>query len=181
MTLASSSLDGHLRVYDLVKFKLFREKTSDTPSQILSLATGPGKDILFAGGFDPYNISVFSLKMGAFLEDLEGHEAPVHLLAYSEQHQTLISGSWDRTVRLWKPFLKGRNQETLNMVDKLVELKVDSSGNKFYVSTIRNEIHMYDVEHASVVGIVDLGKYVNMSIATMHKNSVKYKLRYFSF
>lgn len=111
--------------------------------------------------------------MGSFLEELEGHEGPVHLLAYSEKNQTLVSGSWDRSVRLWKPFLKGRNQEILNMVDKLVELKMGPAGDRFYVSTIRNEIHMYDVENASVVGIVDLGKYVNMSVATMHRHSVK--------
>ena len=171
--MASSSLDGHLRVYDLVKFKLFRETIPDTPTQILSLACGPENDILFAGGFDPYNITVYSVKMGSFLEELEGHEGPVHLLAYSEKNQTLVSGSWDRSIRLWKPFLKGRNQEILNMVDKLVELKMGPAGDRFYVSTIRNEIHMYDVENASVVGIVDLGKYVNMSVATMHRNSVK--------
>ena len=174
MTLCSISMDGHLRIYDLVKSKMFRDIPMPSPTQLLSLACEPMSDFIFCGGFDPYCVYLVSVRQGAILETLSGHEAPVHLLGYAHKSQTLVSGSWDRSLKLWKPFLKGKNQETINMVDRLVELKVTPDEKKFMVATIRNEIHIYEMEDARVVGLVDLGKHINSSLATPPEYLVKY-------
>jgi len=38
---------------------------------------------------------------GALLRTLEGHTAGVWSVAFSPGGETLASGSWDNTVRLW--------------------------------------------------------------------------------
>ena len=166
-------MDGHLRVYDLVKNKMFRDVSPDIPTRIISLANESMGDFIFCGGFDPYSIFITSIRQGGIIDNLLGHEGPVHLMQYADKLQTLISASWDRTIKLWKPFLKGQNQETINMVDKIIELKVSTDDKKFFVATLRNEIHIYDVEDANVIGLVDIAKYTNSSLATPSKHMVR--------
>ena len=97
----------------------------------------------------------------------------MHLLEFSVKHQTLVSGSWDRSVRLWKPFQKGKNQEIVNMVDRILDLRLERSENRVLVGTLRNEIHVINIETGTVEGLVDVGKYVNASVATAPKSLVK--------
>ena len=85
----------------------------------------------------------------------------------------MISASWDRSVRIWKPFQKGKNQEIVNMVDRILDLRLERSEDRVLVGTLRNEIHVINIESGTVEGLVDVGKYVNSSIATAPKSVVK--------
>ena len=98
----------------------------------------------------------------------------MHLLEYSPKNQTLISGSWDRSVRLWKPFQKQRNQEVVNMVDRILDLRLETSEDRVLVGTLRNEVHIINIETGNIQGLVDVGKYVNSTISTAPKALVKY-------
>ena len=44
---------------------------------------------------------------------LTGHEGPVSSLAFCPSRALLVSGSWDKTVRLWDVFEQKGNIETL--------------------------------------------------------------------
>ena len=46
---------------------------------------------------------------------LAGHEGPISGLMFSPSHPLLVSGSWDRTVRLWHMFDSKVSWETLNL------------------------------------------------------------------
>lgn len=85
----------------------------------------------------------------------------------------MISASWDRSVRLWKPFQKKHNQEIINMVDRILDLRLEASGDRVLVATLRNEIHIINTESGSMEGLIDIGKYVNTSISTAPKSVVK--------
>lgn len=60
----SSSLDGTVRAYDLVKYRNFRVLTPNKPTQFNCLAIDSSGDIVCAGSMDPYNIFVWSLRTG---------------------------------------------------------------------------------------------------------------------
>jgi len=43
----------------------------------------------------------FSISSGRLIDTLEGHEGPVDSIALSEKYGIIVSGSSDRTIRLW--------------------------------------------------------------------------------
>lgn len=70
------------------------------------MASDPSGEIVAAGGFDPYNIYLFSLASGHLLEVIAGHGGPISALAYSATENRLASGSWDCTIRLHDLFTR---------------------------------------------------------------------------
>lgn len=59
--LASCSLDGCVRVYDTIRLKCFRVMQPELPNQLSCIDSDPSGDLICVGGFDPYEIYVFSL------------------------------------------------------------------------------------------------------------------------
>jgi hypothetical protein len=59
------------------------------------------------------------------------------------------------------------------MVDRILDLRLLASEDRVLIGTLRNEVHILDLESAQVQGLVDIGKYVNSSIATMPSSVVK--------
>jgi len=72
-TLVSSSLDGTVRAYDLIKYRNFRIMTTPKPCQLLCVTVDFSGDIVCAGSMDPFNIFVWSLKTGDLIDVLGGH------------------------------------------------------------------------------------------------------------
>lgn len=165
-TLLCSSLDGVVRVYDLVKYKLFRELKPETPNQLLCCDCENNGEIVFAGGFDPYSIYLWSYKTGLLLDVLSGHAGPVDLIKYSNQTQTLISCSWDKTLRIVKPFSRLISAEELRINDKIMALSLSKNELNFCIATYRNEIQIYNIESAQLTALIDCSQQFNNSIIT---------------
>lgn len=72
-TLVSTSLDGTVRAYDLVKNRNFRIMTTPSPCQLLCVTVDFSGEIVCAGSMDPYSIYVWSLKTGDLIDILGGH------------------------------------------------------------------------------------------------------------
>ncbi|CAF4553769.1 unnamed protein product, partial [Rotaria magnacalcarata] len=60
-------------------------------------------EVVCAGGFDTFNIFVWSIKTGKLLDILSGHEGPISALTFGRNvtQTTLASCSWDKTLRTW--------------------------------------------------------------------------------
>lgn len=58
------------------------------------------------------------MKLGKLLEILSGHEGPVTSLAFSPvpTSSTLISGSWDKTVKIWNCIESSSDHETIDVL-----------------------------------------------------------------
>ena len=79
----SSSLDGTVRAYDLVKYRNFRVMVAEKGVQFTCLAIDSSGEIICAGSLDPYNVYIWSLRTGQLMESLSGHTAPISSLAFS--------------------------------------------------------------------------------------------------
>ena len=117
--ICSSSLDGTVRAFDLNRYRNFRTFTSPQPVQFSCLAIDPTGDFICAGGFDVFDIFVWSMQTGHLLETLSGHEGPISGISFSPNTTTrpmLASCSWDRTCRTWDVFegKGGKESYTLN-------------------------------------------------------------------
>lgn len=66
--IASASLDGTIRAYDLARYRNFRTLTSPRPVQFSCLAIDASDEFLAAGGQDFFDVYLWSMKLGTLLE-----------------------------------------------------------------------------------------------------------------
>lgn len=80
---ASASLDGTVRAYDLARYRNFRTLTSPRPVQFSCLAIDASDEFLAAGGQDFFDVYLWSMKLGTLLEvrvilfvfDVDSHDS----------------------------------------------------------------------------------------------------------
>ena len=96
----TSSQDGTVRAFDLVKYKNFRTLKPNKQTQLTCLAIESSGDIVCAGSNDPFNVFVWSLKTGQLIDILNGHTAPVSSLNFSATSGMLTSSSWIKQSKL---------------------------------------------------------------------------------
>ena len=51
---------------------------------------------------DDNTIKMWDLATGRPVRTLKGHTGPIRSIAFSPDGRRLVSGSWDRTVKLWE-------------------------------------------------------------------------------
>jgi len=161
--IVSSSLDGTVRAFDLLRYRNFRTYTSPTPVQFSCVALDVAGEVVCAGGFDTFNIFVWSIKTGKLLDILSGHEAPISGLAFGRNNTqtTLVSCSWDKTLRTWSLFDSQGSRETFVLSTDALSCAVRPDGQQIAVSTVDAQILFFHPQSgqqmASIEGKFDLG------------------------
>lgn len=162
----SASLDGTLRAYDLNKFKNFRTFQSPIPEkrpEFICLDVDSTGEFIAAGTYNYFEIYLYSLQTGKFLEYLTGHEGPVSGVAFSPVSNLLISTSWDCTIRIWNLFEGSKcMRDTITFNHEVISVAFRPDGNQFAASLSNGQIvffnpHTSDQIGAPIEGIGDLG------------------------
>uniref|UniRef100_H2YNV0 Small-subunit processome Utp12 domain-containing protein n=1 Tax=Ciona savignyi TaxID=51511 RepID=H2YNV0_CIOSA len=159
----SSSLDGTVRAFDLHRYRNFRTFTSPRPSQFVCMGVDGSGELVAAGSRDSFEVFVWSVRTGRLLDVLAGHEAPVSSLQFSPCESLLASGSWDRTVILWKIGDEKGARESIDvghdgwcsMFSSVMAVTYRGDGKELAVSTLNAEITFWDVKTATQNGSVD--------------------------
>lgn len=155
--IVSSSLDGSIRAYDLVRYRNFKTFTTPRPVQFSCIALDSSDEFLAAGGQDVFEIYLWSIKLGSLLEILCGHEGPVASLAFSPSPTStaLASASWDKTLRLWNAIENDSKNETIQLTADALCVVYRPDGEEVAVSTLDGQIHFFDCKTSTQTGSIE--------------------------
>mmetsp|Transcript_3379 Transcript_3379/g.5678 ORF Transcript_3379/g.5678 Transcript_3379/m.5678 type:complete len:393 (-) Transcript_3379:434-1612(-) len=151
----TSSTDGTVRAFDLVKYKNFRTLQPSKSTQLTCLGIETQGDIVCAGSNEPYEIYVWSLKTGVLIDVLSGHEAPVSSVSFSQFNGQLTSSSWDQQVKVWDVFGKNGNIDNFEHSDEVLQSVFHPNQNDILTSTLGGQIYIWDQEGSSIKGIIE--------------------------
>ncbi|XP_078369162.1 periodic tryptophan protein 2 homolog isoform X4 [Oculina patagonica] len=156
----SCSLDGTVRAFDLNRYRNFRTFASPQAVQFSCLSVDNSGEVVCAGSLDTFEIFLWCMKTGRLTEVLTGHEGPLSELVFSPTQPLLISGSWDKTVRLWNMFDSKMSWETLNLGSDVLAVSVRPDGAQVAVASLDCQVTFFDirtgVQSGSVEGRKDL-------------------------
>jgi periodic tryptophan protein 2 len=141
----SASLDGTVRAYDLIRYRNFRTFTSPQPAQFGSMAVDPSGEVVCAGSLDSFEIFVWSVQTGKLLDILTGHSGPVSSLAFDPTGSgRLLSGSWDKTLRVWDIFGRTLYSESMEHGHEVLAVAFRPDGKQVAASTSDGQISLWD-------------------------------------
>lgn len=107
--LASAATDRSIVLYDLRTSMPVKKTILNFASN--SISWNPMEAFNFAAGSEDHNIYIFDMrKMDRALNVLKDHVAAVMDVEFSPTGEELVSGSYDRTVRLWSR-MKGHSRD----------------------------------------------------------------------
>lgn len=154
--LFSASLDGTVRAFDLVRYRNFRTFTSPNPVQFSCLAVDESGEVVAAGSTDSFEVFLWSVQTGKLLDVLAGHEAPISSVAFSPSGTNqLISGSWDRTVRVWNVFGRSRAVEPFSFNSDVLAVAIRPDGKEMAISTLDGQITFFDIQQGKQINVIE--------------------------
>ncbi|KAG7196594.1 hypothetical protein KM043_013084 [Ampulex compressa] len=153
----STSLDGTVRAYDLVRYRNFRTLTSPRPVQFCSVALDSSDEFLAAGGQDFFDIYLWSVKLGTLLEVLSGHEGPVISLEFNPNPASteLVSVSWDKTLKIWNAIESGSSHETIQLTADGLCVTYKPNGEEVAIATLDGQISFFHCKTATQTGSIE--------------------------
>lgn len=155
LSVLSSSLDGTVRAFDLIRYRNYRTLQPPTPTQLSCLAVDSAGEIVAAASLETFEIYVWSLQTGKLLDVLSGHEGPVCSLAFSPSSQLLASASWDKTVRLWETFEGRSYKEALSHSSDCLCVTWKPDGSELATSALDGTINFWDPEEGTLLGTIE--------------------------
>lgn len=96
--------EGQIKLWDVATGRLLREVTLPTSGLVFSLSFSPdGKSIAAGSGIQGKvgAVTLFDAATLAELRTLKGHVDFVSSAVYSRDGRLILSGSWDRSVKVW--------------------------------------------------------------------------------
>jgi periodic tryptophan protein 2 len=169
----SASLDGTVRAFDLHRYRNFRTFASPRPVQFSCLTLDPSGEVVCAGSHDTFEVYVWSMQTGRLLELLAGHEAPVSCLSFCPSRALLVSGSWDKSVRLWDVFESKAAAETLQLPADVLALTFRPDGVQLAVASLDAQITFWDIASSTQVGSIEGRPDLEIGRRTMDKVTAK--------
>lgn len=142
-TLISCSKDGTVRAYDINKYKQFRVLTTQEQAEFMCLAVDRSGEIIAAGS-SSYVIYVWALPTGILCDVLSGHSSPVSSAIFLPSG-TLVSGAWDRSLRIWDVFQHKGGCETLDLSGEVLALAGRNDGKQIAASLANGEISLWSL------------------------------------
>lgn len=153
--LFTSSLDGSIRAWDLIRYRNFRTFTAPTRLSWSCMAVDPSGEVVTAGSLDSFDIHIWSVQTGQLLDQLAGHEGPVSSLAFVPNGNLLVSGSWDRTARIWSVFDRTQTSEPLQLQADVLDVAVRPDSTQLAVSTLDGQLTFWSLSDAEQVAGLD--------------------------
>ncbi|KAF2764058.1 WD40 repeat-like protein [Teratosphaeria nubilosa] len=153
--LFTASLDGSARAFDLIRYRCFRTFTAPKRLSFSSIAVDPSGEVVAAGSLDDFDIHIWNVQTGQLLDQLAGHEGPVSSLAFAPNGGNLVSGSWDKTVRIWSVFARTQTSEPLQLQADVLCVTIRPDSKQIAVSTLDGQLTFWSLSEATQQAGVD--------------------------
>lgn len=180
----SSSLDGTVRAFDMVRYRNFKTLTAPRLVQFSCVAVDYSSELVAAGAQDVFDIHLWSLKFGTVLEVLSGHQAPVASLDFSPTptSSTLVSGSWDQTIKIWNCLESSEDHQNVGTMSDVVSVAFKPNGEEIAIACLNCIITVLDVKSGDQVASVECKKDVGLGMTSGDVISAKKSVetKYFS-
>jgi WD40 repeat protein len=180
----SGSEDHMLMAWDIASGKSFRKIDAVQPITSIAQTNDPRYIYAAAGP----QIKIYTLANSLLFKTLDGHADVVNAIATSSNNQLLISGSNDKTARIWD--LKAGKQIRVLPVDCWKVTAVAFSDDSKYAITGCNDgsVKVWEVETGKLISSIEgKGNYVkdvaftknkmNVLVASMLRGSTDFGLR----
>lgn len=151
--LFTASLDGSIRAWDLIRYRNFRTFTAPTRLSFSCLAVDPSGEVVAAGSLDSFDVHIWSVQTGQLLDQMAGHEGPVSSLAFAPNGNSLISGSWDRTARIWSIFSRTQTSEPLQLQADVLDIAVRPDSLQLAISTLDGQLTFWSMDAEQTAGL----------------------------
>ncbi|KAI0063749.1 WD40 repeat-like protein [Artomyces pyxidatus] len=133
-----SSWDATVRYYDIASNE--QRAKFDHRAAVLSIAFSDASHA-YSGGLDT---SVRELELETEkIYNLGQHADSISSICHSREANTVISGSWDRTVRFWDPRASTAQQSSHDLPERVYFM--DTVNNHLVVAMASRLIHIYDI------------------------------------
>lgn len=159
--LFTASLDGSVRAFDLIRYRCFRTFTAPKRLSFSSLAVDPSGEVVAAGSLDDFDIHIWSVQTGQLLDQLAGHEGPVSTLRFAPDGGALVSGSWDRTVRIWSVFARTQTSEPLQLQSDVLTIDVRPDSKQLAVATLDGQLTFWSLSEGTQQSGLDTSRDVS--------------------
>jgi WD40 repeat protein len=156
--LASGGYDEKVYLWDLSKRKV--TKSINAKWSVRTLAVLPNNEIL-AVGTSFYDIFLFDLQKGKWIDPLSGHGMPISSLVFSKDGRTLYSGSRDMTIRVWDVGKRKEIKTLEGHKDAVYSLALSPDGKK-----------LVSASHDGALLLWDLDRLKNAAVLEGHKAAV---------
>jgi len=142
-TLLAASWDGTLRLYDAEKNELHHMFQPNSAQLDASFSVDDGKG--FAGGVDS-KLRMFDFKSGSSTV-LGEHSKAIKCVEYCGATGLVLTGSWDRSLKLWDPRAHDPLSGSCELKGKVFSMSL--SGNKAVVATSERHVLIFDTRKLS--------------------------------
>ncbi|CAI4230503.1 unnamed protein product [Auanema sp. JU1783] len=147
----SASLDGTIRAHDLKRYRNFRTLVCPEPTQFAALVVDKAGDIVCAIGKEVFNVYIWNLENGRLLDVMSGHTS--NITALSIHGNSLVTTSWDRTVKVWNIVTSESSSSELSQEGLAVSYS--PCGLIIAVLTMDSTVTFYTAEQMTPVGTIE--------------------------
>jgi cell cycle arrest protein BUB3 len=140
--LLASSWDTSVRLYDPIRNEP-RAKYNHKASVLACCFSDSAH--AFSGGIDR-TFKMYEINVGTETT-LGEHDMTISSVAYSPSSNLLVTGSWDKTVRLWDTRTRDKCIASLTQPERVYTM--DVSGNRIIVGTAKRNVWIWDIRNHS--------------------------------
>jgi WD40 repeat protein len=158
--LASGGYDEKVYLWDLSNRKV--TKSINAKWSVRTLAVSPNNEIL-AIGTSFYDIFLYDLQKGKWMDSLSGHGMPISSLVFSNDGRTLFSCSRDMTIRVWDVAKRKEIKTLEGHKDAVYGLALSPDGKKLVSASHDRSLILWDLNTLKSAAVLEGHKGVVLS------------------